>query len=60
MHCFPLQDEERLKTAVNEAPSLEAFNRKLARTDAEYTRFQQMDKEPEMWPGELAAPTEVG
>lgn len=55
-----LQDEERLKTSANEAPSLETFNRQLARSDAEFVRFQEMDKDPGAWPGELVAPTEVG
>jgi hypothetical protein len=54
-----LQDEERLKTAVNEAPSLASFNRKLARSDAEFARFQQMDKDRGAWPGELMVPHEV-
>lgn len=54
-----LQDEERLKTSANEAPSLESFNRQLARTDAEFVRFQEMDKDKDAWPGELVTPEEV-
>jgi hypothetical protein len=58
-HLSFLQDEERLKTAVNEAPSLAFFNRKLARSDAEFVRFQEMDKDRGAWPGELMALHEV-
>jgi hypothetical protein len=52
------QDEDRLQTATNEAPTLESFNRQLARNSAEFDLFQQMDREYE-WPGELVAPQEV-
>jgi hypothetical protein len=54
----PPQDEDRLKTAQNEAPNLESFNRVLARNSDEYELFQRLDTEAE-WPGELMAPEEV-
>jgi hypothetical protein len=53
------QDEDRNKAATNEAPTLESFNRQLARTDVEFQMFQQMDKDPEAWLGELVGPEEV-
>lgn len=53
-----LQDEDRLQTATNEAPTLDGFNRQLARGHAEYELFTRLDREAH-WPGELYTPQEV-
>jgi hypothetical protein len=55
---FLLQDEDRLQTATNEAPTLDWFNKQLARSHAEYELFTRLDKEAH-WPGELYTPQEV-
>jgi hypothetical protein len=57
--CLDLpQDEDRLQTATNEAPTLDWFNKQLARGHAEYELFTRLDKEAH-WPGELYTPQEV-
>lgn len=58
LHLLVIQDEDRLQTATNEAPTLESFNRQLARSSAEFDLFQRLDREA-WWPGELFNPQEV-
>ena len=46
-----LQDEERLKKAVNQVPSHEELNAMVARSESELQLFNQMDAELD-WPDE--------
>ena len=46
-----LQDEERLKKAVNQVPSHEELNAMVARSEPELALFNQMDAELD-WPDE--------
>ena len=46
-----VQDEERLKKAVNQVPSHEELNAMVARSEPELQLFNQMDAELD-WPDE--------
>ena len=47
--ALPLQDEERMKKAVNKVPTAAELNRMLARNDKEVEIFDKMDAQPD-WP----------
>lgn len=49
-----MQDEERLKKAVNAVPSREELNAVLARSEAERVEFDRLDRELS-WPAEEGA-----
>ena len=46
-----VQDEERLKKAVNAVPSRQELNGQLARSEAERVEFDRLDRELS-WPAE--------
>ncbi len=46
-----MQDEERLKKAVNAVPSRQELNAQLARSEAERVEFDRLDRELS-WPAE--------
>lgn len=46
-----MQDEERLKKAVNAVPSRQELNAMLARSEAEQVEFDRLDRELS-WPAE--------
>lgn len=46
-----VQDEERLKKAVNAVPSRQELNAQLARSEAELVEFDRLDHELS-WPAE--------
>lgn len=51
-----LQDEERLKKAVNQVPSNEELNAMVARSEDELVLFNQLDREMQ-WPDEQGTPS---